>query len=186
MGVAQEQDGTYKFVGDLDYPRTTRNAEGTHEHLPARFGWEWNGRNSDKRYPLLMSEYAVQTGHTLAEQQGMSVIEVPAVMTDSAPHLLSFGVDIYAKPSLGTLLGQTPEGARVLLLTGGYLPPHMTIVFTANADGTSSIAVDGGTDSSCYQYTKPFEDALGSVLNDVSTLDTAHALVGDSLVHIHR
>lgn len=181
IGVALQADGTYAFVGDLTYPW------GHHDNnsVADQWGWNWHNRR-DHSYPLLMREYAIQTGYTLAEQQGMGVVQLPAEAAVSPAHVFAFGVDVYSRPSLGAILQQTPKDATVLLLTGGYLPPHMTIIFTANADGTSSIAVDGGTDSSCYQYTKPFEDALGTVMADTSTLEVCHVLQEGVLEHISR
>ena len=183
-------DGTYNFVGDLDYPlnqQTTLNTGREVYRLPEAWGdtgWDWDGESV--RYPLLLSEYAVQAGHAMAAQQGMHVTEIPAACTHDSGQLFAFGVDTYSRPSLGALLDNTPEKSRVLLLTGGYLPPHLTIIFTANQDGTSSVAIDGGTDSSCYQYTKPFEDALVAVLGDVSLLDVCHVLRQGELAHLER
>lgn len=169
IGLQRQADGSYSFVGDLSYPRKVR-----FERVTDPWGY---------RQQVLLREYAVQTGLYLAEQQGMYVARLPVDCTSS-----NFAEYVHAaaagKPSLAALIGQAKAGAAVLLLTGGYLPQGMTLVFTANADGTTSIALDGGVDNSCYLFTKPFQEALGAVLADTSHLEIAHA--GPELLHISR
>lgn len=174
IGLQRGEDGAYTFVGDLSYPR---RADAHGPCLPDA----WGSVHHSQPYPLLLREYAVQCGLYLAEQQGYSVIRLEGeTLSAFTDHYRNQGV------TLGRMLAQSPKGSAVLLLSGGPLPPHLSIVFTANPDGTTSIAVDGGTDSTCYVYSKPFQDALGTVMSDISTLEIAHQLVGDELVHIER
>ena len=100
---------------------------------------------------LLLQEYALQVGLRLAAAYGLYAERKPA--DPEVDHVAS---------------------GQKLVLTGGYLPPHMSMHLIALPDGTSRVRFDGGTDQSCYLYTKPIEDALGVLLSDVSTLDTVH------------
>lgn len=177
IGLQRGDDGAYTFVGDLSYPRRAD------EHGPC-LPEAWGYARGSQPYSLLLREYAVQCGLYLAEQQGYSVNRYAD--PNAHPNFWEKEAINLQRPSLGRLLEDTPRGSTVLLLTGGPLPPHLSIVFTANPDGTTSIAVDGGTDSTCYVHTRPFTEALGTILADTSTLELAHQMVEGELVHISR
>jgi hypothetical protein len=121
-----------------------------------------------------LREYACQTGIALARQYGMSC------------ERLAGDCPAYHGPGVQNACAQAQAGAEKLLLTGGYLPPGMTMIVLANPDGTVAIAFDGATGSECYAFTKPLEDALGATLADVSTLETHHQWTGQAHHHVAR
>ena len=151
------EKGVYEFIGDnfdaASYDRHTLLQLG-----PSMLKYEEQringlvGHVCTGKPTALLQEYALQVGVQLAIANGMFHSRQPAeAVADDAP-----------------------EGSEKLVLTGGYLPPHMSMHLIGCPDGTSRVRFEGATDSSCYLYTKPLEEQLGLLLADVSVHDTLH------------
>lgn len=120
------------------------------------------GNGATRQVGALLREYAMQSAQRVAEQHGLLIRREP-----------------HRNPS-GRVIGEQA------VLTGGYLPSGMSMIVTANNQGGTEVRFEGGVDASCYEYTRPLEDALGQVLVDqevLSSLDTMHLPTG---VHVGR
>jgi len=159
LGLALQETGAYAVTGDVFCDQETALVMGGRPYQNSWYGTSPPGPT------LFLREYAVQTALRIAQENGMAVERLPATGDDDLPE------------------GRTGEK---IILSGGYLPPHMRMIVVAVDDGTCRVAFDGATDSSCYLYTRPLEDALGALLTDVSNLQTCHQTVAGVTCHVKR
>jgi hypothetical protein len=66
-------------------------------------------------------------------------------------------------------------GAKILLLSGGYLLPEQTIRVEARTDGTTLVSVENVRGAECITATEPLERFLGDIGARELTADYYHA-----------
>jgi hypothetical protein len=151
VGLKRQGDGTYAVVCDVfDCDR----------QMLAKFGptyHEWTegtvpgstqvGHVPTGRPTLFLQQYAVEAALKFARSERMKVA--------------------------GKLDAET--GAKVLLLTGGYLLPEQSIRVEAKADGTALVSVENVKGSECVRNTERLERFLGEIGAREFTADYYHA-----------
>jgi hypothetical protein len=157
MGLQAQDDGTYAMIGDA-YMVSDKDL--LRQLGPDMHQWEYRdgGHVCTGRPTSFLQEYALQAGIQVANTYAMHWTRLPAdPEADDAP-----------------------AGGEKLVLTGGYLPPHLSMTLIALPDGTSRVRFDGTTGNpiDCYEFTRDLEAAIG-----VLALDTPHALSGLDTVH---
>ena len=185
LGFRKAEDGSYTLVGD-NYDMAGQTGWRTNaltglsgrevlrligpdmEKFETRTINGLSGHYMTGKPTSLLMEYALQTGLVTAAQFGMNWERLPADAEED----------------------DAPQGGEKIVLTGGYLPPHMSMHLIACPDGTCRVRFDNGGDLTvdCYEMTKPLEDALGALLTDtdLTGLDTVHQVQQGRRTHVQR